>query len=77
MGRKIKNMDLTIQCNDVKISSYSTYKVEVEINDVDKTDILDYFKEDDVINHFGEESLLESIGVDKVKEYFNLKNNEE
>lgn len=71
-------MVLYIECEDVVIKPETYFLVKVTLNNVKhKEDIIKQFKIKDVIDTFHEEKILDVIGVRKVKEYFDLKNNDD
>jgi hypothetical protein len=65
-------MNLSLSCKSVNVESNNYYKVDVEINDVEISDILDQIEIDDAIRHYDEDKVLEEIGIERVKEYFSL-----
>lgn len=52
-------------------------QVEVSLEEVDTSDVLNHFTVEDVVSHFDEDDILDEIGKDKVMKYFDLKENTE
>ena len=65
-------MDLRLDAERVEVTARGFREVDVEVYDVDKSDVLEHFKLDDIIDHFGIDKVLDYIGVDEIKEYFHL-----
>lgn len=64
-------MNLSLDCQDVKISP-SNKQVYVELEDVDKSDVLNHFDIAEVVYHFGETDILDYIDIETVKKYYGL-----
>lgn len=70
-------MDITIDAKNAVISSsYREDCVEISIEDVKKSDILDNFIIEDILEHFDVHKILDLIGETEVKDYFDLVNRE-
>lgn len=69
---KPNDMDLNFRCEKVTSEAGGYKEVNVEIEGVSGTDVLNHFNIDDVVSHFDDDAILDHIGVDRVKEYFNL-----
>ena len=65
-------MDLRVTTQRVEVSHYGGTRVEVELINVDKDDVLNHFKIEDVLDHFSQDDILEYIGKQSCKEHFDL-----
>ncbi len=72
-------MDLTIGAKSTKITHVRNFlnDLEVELEDVDRGQILDAIRDDDgglahIVDHLGSGELLSEIGADQAKEHFEL-----
>lgn len=57
-------MNLSLSCKNVSIEPNNYHKVDVELNEVEISDILEQIEIDDVIRHYDDNKLLDEIGVD-------------
>jgi hypothetical protein len=69
-------MNLNLDCEDVRITP-SHKQVYVQLEGVDKSDVMDHFDIVEFLHHFSINDVLDYIGVDDVKKYFNLKESDE
>ena len=65
-------MDLRLNTQRVEVTAAGFNKVDVEVYDVDKSDVLEHFKMKDILDHFRIDKILDYIGVDEIKDYFKL-----
>jgi hypothetical protein len=77
-------MDLKINAESAKVTlaTRGIGDVEVELEDVDREELLDAIKDadgglDQIVDHFGWAALLGAIGRDQAKEHFDLVEREE
>lgn len=68
-------MDLRIECEQVTSNANSTRSISLEIEGANEKEILDHFDLQTVVDHFDETEILDHIGLDRIKEYFNLIDN--
>lgn len=68
-------MNISVISKYVNVSSISSYKVRVELIEVEKDDILSNFPIIVIIDHFDKDNILDQIGIEYVKTYFDLKEN--
>lgn len=82
-NRKAGNVNLKINAESAKVTlGMKQSDVEVELEDVDRDEILDAIRDDDgglagIVNHLGPGELLFEIGPDEAKDYFNLVDKDE
>ena len=65
-------MNIELNCENAKLTPGSYRYVTVELEGVEKSDILDNFNIEDILKHFSSEDILDEIGLDNVKEHFDL-----
>lgn len=65
-------MYLRLNAQKVEVTAYGIRNVDIEIIDVDKSDVLNHFKIEDVLDHFSQDDILEYIGKQSCKEHFDL-----
>lgn len=66
-------MDLTLTVESVNTSGTGRGKVRIEIGGAEREEILNAIPLEDIVYHFDDDKILDHIGVDRVKEYFDLK----
>ncbi len=66
-------IDLELICQECKVETAYTRGIMVNVDDVEKAEILSYFNIEEIIYHFDEDKILDHIGKDRVKKYFDLK----
>ena len=66
------SVDLSLDVEEVGILPRSAGLFQINLVEVSKCDVLDYFSIADIVHHFNEDELLEYIGMDSVKKYFDL-----
>jgi hypothetical protein len=64
--------DLKIETSSTKIIPLGYRMLEVSLEDVENSNILDQFTIDEILSHFNINDILEQIGKEKVCEYFGL-----
>ena len=69
-------IDLNLDCDEVQVTNGGSRTVTVSLEKVQKSDVLDNFDLDDITWHFDEDKILDHIGLDAVKKYFDLTENE-
>jgi hypothetical protein len=65
-------MNITLATDNVVITPSTSRRVDVEMNDIEASDLLDYVTIEQVLNHFNTSEILDGIGIEEVKNYFNL-----
>ena len=65
-------MDIELNANSVSIQTGSYGKITVELINVDKSDILDLFDEEEAVSHFDKDEILSQIGEEYCINYFGL-----
>ena len=65
-------MDIELNANSVSIQTGSYGKITVELINVDKSDILDLFDEEEAVSHFDKDEILSQIGEKYCINYFGL-----
>ena len=65
-------MDLNLNGSSITVDANNGRSIDIQIEDVDASDVLDHFRLEDVINHFGEGKILDIIGEDAVIKYFGI-----
>lgn len=70
-------IDFSIQATGVETSPLSGKKIEVKLTDVDSEEILEHIDIEEFISYHGSDTIMENLSIDDVKEFFNLKDNEE
>lgn len=61
-----------INAKSVYVEPMGVNHVEVTLNDIDPSEILEQFGVEEIVEHIGSDSLLEQIGRDKAIEYFGI-----
>lgn len=70
-------MNFSINADLVKAERQGYGQITVELEGVEKSELLDHFTLDDVLDHFGSTQVLDHIGEEEVKEHFDLIPNEQ
>lgn len=65
-------MDIELNANSVSIQIGLYGKITVELINVDKSDILDLFDEEEAVSHFDKDEILSQIGEEYCRNYFGL-----
>ena len=65
-------MNITLTTDNVTITPSSSRRVDVEMGDIEASDLLDNVTIKQVLDHFNTSEILDAIGIDEVKNYFNL-----
>jgi len=71
---ELKNITFETE-GDVNVSPLNYHKVTVSADNANGTEILDHFKVSDILEHFADSAILDEIGIDRVKQYFDLTDN--
>ena len=66
------SIDLSLKTSEVRITPSGYKEIYVELQDVEKSDILDYFTPQEIIDHFSIGDLLDAIGEKEVFGYYNI-----
>jgi hypothetical protein len=70
-------MDVTLNVKTVKSTGTNYRSTEVELEGVEKSELMDNLTIQDFIDHFGDDKILDTLGEDRCKDYFDLINNDE
>lgn len=65
-------MNIQLDCENVQVTPGSYKYITVELEGVEKSDILDNFNIEDILKHFDVSDILDEIGLDNVKSHFDL-----
>jgi|GEM_PF-4757128 len=65
-------MDFTINARSAKVNANTSRMVEVELEYVEASDILNKFEVSEIINEIGVEKLLDAMDIDDVKKHLGL-----
>lgn len=65
-------LDIELKSTSVGIKTASWNEMNVELHNVDTTELMNHLDESDVINHFGADELLDEIGTKEVIEHFGI-----
>lgn len=65
-------MDLSLRAKSVTINPSGSKEVDLEIDTVEESDVLDHFTIAQVVKHFGMDEILDFIGESEVISHFDL-----
>ena len=65
-------MDITVSARKVNVDSNGYKSVSIEIEDIDKEQLLENLKIEDFLDYFGIDKVLDEIGIEECKEHFDL-----
>ena len=65
-------MELSLRVKNVSVEADKYRQINVTVEGVDDSDVLDHFSVDEVVKHFGVDEILKEIDVEDVKAFFKL-----
>lgn len=65
-------INLSLTASNCSVETHSTRKISVDIENADKSEILEHFTIEEIISHYGDDVLLDSIGQDRAIEHFEM-----
>lgn len=65
-------MNITLQCKRAIIEANYSRKISVEIEGLDKNELMENLKITDFLDFFDISNILDEIGQEKCEEYFDL-----
>lgn len=63
-------IDLEFSCSEVRATNGYSRGVTVNIENVEKSDVLKHFTIQEIVDHFDDDKILDFIGEERVKHYF-------